>query len=901
MTTSTDSRGAPTRWGARIRGWAGQYRESPSLWALTAILALAAAIRLYELGTVQVLWFDEITAYYVPFLIAHGYGNVQTWGLLRTPVPSDFTQAYQLLYSTVTGMIFPALAESNTAFWVRIPAVISGLALIVLLYGVGTELFNRRVGLTAALLAAVVPWTVYWSRFAGVIAPLELWPVAAIYAALLAVRLRSEKLLLLSLVFGAFTVYTHEAGIVVLVLLILPFWWVCARRFLPPTLNAVRWTGFVAMLRFCLPFLLALLLALIPLASFELQPVSAGTSLAGSGQLVWQRCSSFTCTASTFLSNAGLSWSPDFLGISGGLNGAQSAGFQAHISIGGAWQSGGGLTGMLTILGLLSYPALLLLAVRWPRRLTGGNPLASWLVVLLALAYTVVGGVVYYDNPNSARLAFAAGLLIVVVAWILVALVELAWESLRAVLARSSLREVRPTLRRASTARLQAVAVTVGVCLIVAPVGGAYLYDYFEEWPGISPTYFYPQIQQVGEMLSDQGLWSYPLVVLCPSDLIYILPAELAFYDPIKPPRASISVFNGTVASNTGPLSSSPTGLVFVSMVNSSVEELRASGVPATALGSHDGIATFWIPGSRSAHTTLDSITNWTESPLQNFSAPTFGWNVTASPANGSLETGLVDQGLAIVAQLPANASNASWSVRVALPQLLPEPTYNFLSLNWTFTDSRGPGVAWVTPVYWNGSANFTGTGRQLYPNGSLNVAPSSNSSYSLSGFEVGATLSPGASETMRILNASAYGVTPTPSSACDRAQSVILGSVVEVATPNGATLNYTATNSSLLSVLCAPAASGTARVTYYAELSLRFLDNLSRPLTFSATAPGYSSNTIFDITSPPGTSATLYAALEGPPLGLPLPIRISIDFAGTVEIVSLALIEFTGGPPAGT
>lgn len=900
MTSSPDLRRIPARFASLLRAGKQRFATQPALWALAAILVLGGAIRLYELATVQVLWFDEISSYYVPFLITHRYGSVETWGLLRTPVPSVFTQAYQLVYSTITGMIFPAIAEANSPFWVRIPAVVSGLALIALLYGVGTELFNRRVGLAAALLAAVVPWTVYWSRFAGVIAPLELWPVAAIYAALVAVRLLSQRLLMLSLIFGAFTVYTHEAGIVALVLLILPFWFLCARRFLPGSPNLVRWRGLVETVRFCLPFLLGLVLALVPLLLFEFQPVAAGTSLLGTGQLVWERCPNLHCTASTFLANAGLSWSPDFLGLSGGLTGAQAAGFETHISIGGAWQSGGGFTGMLTVLGLLAYPALLLLALRWPRRLTGNNVLASWLVVFLVLAYTVVGGVVYYDNPNSARLAFAAGLLIVVIAWLIVSLIEVAWETLASRIPARSKPSSTPMWLHRSPARAKALVVAVGVCLVVAPVGGAYLYDYFEEWPGISPAYFYPQIQQVGEMLSQQHLWSYPLVVLCPSDLIYILPAELAFYDPNKPPHASISVFNGSVAANTGPLSSSPTGLVFVSMVNSTVEQLRSSGVPATALSATGGISTFWIPGSKSDHDTLDSIEQWNATPVANFSATSFTWNVTQFPTNGSLETSLSAGGLAILAQLPANASNSSWSVRISLNQTLPEPAYNFLALNWSFSESAGPGAAWVAPVYWNGTTNVTGSARQLYPNATLNAAPISEPDYRLSGFEVGASIASDSSQATRIVNASAYGVVPTPASACSRPQVVLLGSIADVASPDGSGLNYTAENSTLLTSLCIPPSGGSLPVTYYAELSVEFVSNLTQPLTFSATAPGFASNPILGITSPPGTTATIFAGLEGPPLGLPEPVRITIHFVGTVILESLTLIKFVGGPPAG-
>ena len=910
MTANSTPYGPVPRLRAAVARAGHWISRRPYLALLALVVAAGLVIRLWELGSVQVLWFDEITAYYVPFLILHGYGNPATWGLLRTSVPSPLTQAYQLTYSTVTGMVLPGATPTTNAAWVRGPAVACGVALLVLVYGIGTELFDRRVGLVAATLGAVVPWTVYWSRFAGVIAPLELWPAAAIYVALVAVRRRDPRLMLLSLVFGAFTVYTHEAGIVALLLLILPFWWVCARAMTKTSGGPLSWRSLRSTVQFSLPFLGALLLMLVPLVAFEFQPVTAGTSLAGSGQLVWQHCGSISCTASTFLSNAALSWSPNFLAFTGGLAGAQSAGFETHISIGGVWQSGGGFTGMLTVLGLLVYPAIVLLAARFPRRLTRGNANASWLAIFLVLSYTAVGGVVYYDNPNAARLGFAVGLLLVFMGWLIVELIDLAVGAVHRLgrVRRSGNHTMdagRP--RRTSwkpdpvpdlSARTRAIAVGVGAAVLIAPVGGAYLYDYFVEFPPIASTYFYGQIEQVGAMLSSDGLWSQPLVVQCPSDLVYILPAELAFYDPLKPPAAALYVFNGSVASNTGPLSSQPNGLIFVSMVNATVDELHSAGVPATALTSENGVSLFWIPGRSSTHATLDAVAAWVNAPGQNFSAESLAWNVTQAPTNGSIESSPVSGGYAVLTQLPSNRSNTTWEMWGQFAERLNLPTYNLLSVNWSFVSTNKSDRLTLAPLYWNGTAVVLGTARLVYPATLLNVAPVANLSFELAGIAVSANLSSGASQTLLLSNVSAHGLTPQSSVTCDRPQSVLLGSPDDIAVPAGNGLNFTAVNSTLVTVLCMPANPPGNGHTYYAQLTFQVLTNLSTPLTMAAGAPGFVTTVVTGIYGPVGTSITVYAGIQGSPPATPVDVRVAVAFVGGILLEDLALVSFTGSPP---
>lgn len=873
----------------------------PEFVILSALVGFGAFLRLWALGSVQVPWFDEITAYYVPFVIVHGYGNTATWGLLHTSNPSTATQAYVLTYSAFTGMIVPALGTVSSAFWIRLPAVAFGTTLLVLLYALGSELFSKRVGLVAAALGTVVPWTFYWSRFAGITAPFELWSVASIYVALVAVRRKSSNLLLLSLLLGGLTVYTSEAGIAVLFLLILPFWLISSREFAPRERPGFRLRSIARTVRFYGPSICALALLLVPIVAFELQPTAVGSSVVGSGQLVWDHCGAVPCKISTFVNDAGLSWSPDFLGISGGVNGAQAAGFQTHISTGGAWQLGGGFTGMLTVLGFLLYPALVLLVFRWLQRGARADSQAGWLATLLIVSYTAVGGLVYFDNPNSPRLAFAAGFFVVFIAWFMVEAIEWVISLAHPALVGRRSQRRNPETRIAPTATTRAVAVTLGVALLIAPVGAVYVTDYFDEFPTISANYFYPQIEEVGERLSSEDLWSLPIVVLCPSNLTYILPTELAFYDPIQPPSASISVFNGSIDGSVGLLSSNPNGTVFVSMVNTNLSTLSQAGVPATIISQSAGVSLFWIPGTSRPHTTLEDVASWTRAPNQNDSASALQWNVSQPPPGGTIRTSMGLQGYTVQTQLPLNVSASRWNVTALFPEPLSLPSYNFISVSWNFVNSNPRDSAYIYPIYWNGLNYTVGAHLLVYPGTLLNVAPPSNQTYSFAGFRMGASLSPGASESMTLENVTVYGVTPVTSPSCPQPQAVLLGSQWDVAAPRGQGLWYNAFNSTLRVSLCVPQSSSGNSSPIYVALSVDFLSYLPTPLTLSIATSGQAGPSISGVDGIAGSSATVYAELTGNETATGSVDTIAIAFSGQVMIQGLSLLRFSpGAPPIG-
>ncbi|HZT11982.1 MAG TPA: glycosyltransferase family 39 protein, partial [Candidatus Baltobacteraceae bacterium] len=130
-------------------------------YVLAAIVALAAALRLFDLSSVpSELNYDEIDLYNSAYSIVHTGHDVD--GRLMPFLYSPYSRNPPLY-----GIASYASAQilGRTAFALRLPAVLFGLAAIVLLYAIVLELTRRReIALIAAMLAAIQPIFVHFSR-----------------------------------------------------------------------------------------------------------------------------------------------------------------------------------------------------------------------------------------------------------------------------------------------------------------------------------------------------------------------------------------------------------------------------------------------------------------------------------------------------------------------------------------------------------------------------------------------------------------------------------------------------------------------------------------------------------------------------------------------------------------
>ena len=122
--------------------------------ALGVLTAAALALRLVHLSRFE-LFVDEAATWWFAGMIAAG-GLSEQMSLEPTPP----------LYYALVGGLMKLFGESD--FVLRLPSALFGAAAVPIVFGFGRALFSHRVGWIAALLLAVHPMHVFYSREARV-------------------------------------------------------------------------------------------------------------------------------------------------------------------------------------------------------------------------------------------------------------------------------------------------------------------------------------------------------------------------------------------------------------------------------------------------------------------------------------------------------------------------------------------------------------------------------------------------------------------------------------------------------------------------------------------------------------------------------------------------------------
>lgn len=862
----------------------------PGTLLLIGILAAAFAVRFWMLGQVPAaLWYDEITGYYIPFLVLHGISSPSTWTLIQSSPPSTPTLVYYVSYSTVQGNIWSGLFQTSDPTLMRFAAVVYGVGSIFLLFKLGSELFDRRVGFVAAGLGILTPWMFYFSRYIVPPSSLEFWPLAAVYLGLTGMRSKSRLRLSLSIVCGGFVAYTHLSGVVVLVLLLLPLWAIWAARLASP--QGVR----AALLRplwfipKVVPYVGGLVLVLFPILWFQLQP---GFGVFGGVYYVWQQYGWTSRAAQAFFTNVGWSWSPDFLAITGGLQGAQTAGFLPHISIGGAWQYGAGYTGMLTELGWLLYlglPLIVFQGIRNPRLRD-----AAYIFVALAITYTVVGGAVWFDNPNAGRLAFAAGFFVIVIAYAIVWLIDQLWKAVAHARPIPNRVVSRPLPRLQPPSR--APTVVLAICAIVV-IGGAsipYGAAYFDEFPATSAIYFDANISQVARLLSAGGLWNHEIVVEAPTELLYILPGELAFYDPHQPPPFPILAFNGS-PTQLVPLISTTQGFIFVSMTSVTLDSLAGLGIPATLLATQPPVTVYRVFGSESPFEHLSFVKGWIDQPQQSFVPAQLNASISHVAPGENLSLGFDGGEMLINSSLSANStSNQFWQIDVSLPVSLSMVDYSLVNLSWVSNAKGAAGGPYMIPIIQNQTGLFTEQAQMVYPASLLNILPplANLSSYFLTGFALLGSLAPGSEQHVEIQRVSVYSVTGVLDPLCSTTQSEIRGSQFDVAFSTSDGLFYNSFKSTLGVNLCPSPSFPTNISSIFVYISYRIVTPFPAPFTALFSIDSFSGN-LTGPGGPPDSNVSLFASLPVAEIQSGSRLQINLSFVGQMILTGVGICGF--------
>lgn len=123
-----------------------------TFFVLALILLLAGFLRFYHLGTAS-FWVDELNHVFAGMSLSKGEAPA---------FPSGVPNERALLFSRFVGWSF-SLFGANEAT-ARIPAAIFGLLSVALVFWVGKQWFDARIGLMAAFLLAVSHPAIGWAR-----------------------------------------------------------------------------------------------------------------------------------------------------------------------------------------------------------------------------------------------------------------------------------------------------------------------------------------------------------------------------------------------------------------------------------------------------------------------------------------------------------------------------------------------------------------------------------------------------------------------------------------------------------------------------------------------------------------------------------------------------------------
>jgi mannosyltransferase len=169
--------------------------------ALAVIMALAAFLRIHELGS-HSLWNDELMS--VSYARSDGFWE----RLLRSTTTINMAFYYVVLHFWVM------LGQSD--FWVRLPSVIFGLLAIPAIYALGSHLFDKKVGLIAALLIAVHALHIEYSQEARSYSLVVLFAILSSLFFTRGIRRSTPGNWIGYIIFSVLGVYTHVFGVLVI-------------------------------------------------------------------------------------------------------------------------------------------------------------------------------------------------------------------------------------------------------------------------------------------------------------------------------------------------------------------------------------------------------------------------------------------------------------------------------------------------------------------------------------------------------------------------------------------------------------------------------------------------------------------------------------------------------------
>jgi uncharacterized membrane protein len=169
--------------------------NSKSAWLLLAVLFVATCLRLVSLGGTDFFTDESIHAHTARLLVQE---RISPWDFYNGEQPPVFTW--------LNG--FSVLILGANEFSVRFMSAVLGIAMVILVYSFGREMYGKKAGIVAASITAVMPIHVLYSRVAFSDMALSFFLLLSIYLAEQALRKVSDPSKSILLILSGFAFAT---------------------------------------------------------------------------------------------------------------------------------------------------------------------------------------------------------------------------------------------------------------------------------------------------------------------------------------------------------------------------------------------------------------------------------------------------------------------------------------------------------------------------------------------------------------------------------------------------------------------------------------------------------------------------------------------------------------------
>lgn len=187
---------------------------------LFIIICLGLLLRLYRLSEPLALDVDEYSIGYNAFSIAHA--GIDEWGF-RFPLFFRAFGDYKLPFDIYfVALLFKIFGTHD--FLIKIPALVCGILFIPLIYSLSLLVFkNRAAALLGALLTAVSPYGIFYSRIISGSISEALCVVASITSFIYFLRYKQNIFVVISFLLLSLSLYTYPSAWIFAPLLFLSY------------------------------------------------------------------------------------------------------------------------------------------------------------------------------------------------------------------------------------------------------------------------------------------------------------------------------------------------------------------------------------------------------------------------------------------------------------------------------------------------------------------------------------------------------------------------------------------------------------------------------------------------------------------------------------------------------